>query len=138
MLGTVVYQLIINGKLAKLTENITLLQREIGCQDTFCMEQNFKKSLCKKKKKKKKKNVKIHLLFKKLFFYFKIFLRGVGLYKGFSGIALDKLALVARDKPQSHEKKYSGNGATFFCFCFIPILISAQSSHKETKPSGKF
>ena len=54
MLGTVVYQLIINGKLAKLTENITLLQREIGCQDTFCMEQNFKKSLCKKKKKKKK------------------------------------------------------------------------------------
>ena len=101
-----------------MTENITLLQREIGCQDTFCMEQNFKKSLCKKKKKKKKKkkNVKIHLLFKKLFFYFKIFLRGVGLYKGFSGIALDKLALVARDKPQSHEKKYSGNGATSFVF----------------------
>lgn len=73
-----------------------------------------------KKKKKKYRNVKIHLLFKKLFFNFKIFLREVGLYKGFSGIALDNLALVARDKPRSHEKKYSGNGAT--SFVFAPFL----------------
>ena len=71
MLGTVVYQLIINGKLAKLTENITLLQREIGCQDTFCMEQNFKKKVYvkKKKKKKKKRRMSKYINFLKNYFF---------------------------------------------------------------------
>ena len=73
------------------------------------------------KKKKKNRGMSKYIYFlKNCFLIFKIFLREVGLYKGFSGIALDNLELVARDKPRSHEKKYSGNGAT--SFVFVPFL----------------